>query len=77
VCERAIERRKDLAPERTYKNGEEFQFELLVPADAVPPDWLDNMMGRFRPTRKWYVEVTLDLPASFDISRKAQINLTR
>jgi len=77
VYERTIERRKDLAPERTYKNGEEFKFELLVPANAVPPDWLDNIMGKFRPIRRWYIEVTLDLPAAFDISRKAQINLTR
>ena len=77
---RVFETVQQLGPERAYQSGEQFDFSLTIPENALPPK-IDGFFGflteLFYAQPRWFVEASLDLPNKFDISGKQQIQLVR
>ena len=79
---RMVEFTKQLAGNRAYANGEEYEFELLAPSGAsslqLPPSPISgviNALASLAPAPRWFVSVSLDLPMSLDISGRVQIQM--
>ena len=73
---------QNLAGEKTYNNGEEYQFSLSVPSSLslAPDNMPDNPLANFlksqirSPTTiPWVVHAQLDIPLGLPISAKVQL----
>jgi hypothetical protein len=68
-----------LGQKRTYNTGEQFEFSLQIPPNAIPKNpftgIVGTLYGAFSPHPKWYLDAGLDMPMKFDIRRKISINL--
>jgi len=66
-----------LGEERTYKNGETFDFSLPIPAQAKPPEaqgTFGSIHDLFVPKpRNWYIEAKMDVPMAFDIKSRISV----
>jgi hypothetical protein len=79
---RVFEVRRPLSGSRTYRSGEEFEFSLLVPAQAFPKNTYTGLIGGLVDFASkylhpiWYVSVSLDMPNKVDIYKIVPVNLT-
>lgn len=81
--QKIIEFTAQLAGEKAYANGEEYDFELVAPAGTsslqLPPSPISGVISTLvsmaLPVPRWFVSVTLDLPISVDISGSMQIQI--
>ena len=66
-----------LGEERTYKNGETFDFSLPIPDQAKPPEaqgTFGSIHDLFVPKpRNWYIEAKLDVPIAFDLQTRISV----
>ena len=68
-----------LSQERTYRSGENFEFSLAIPSDAISSTPFQGIFGNlyqaFAPRPSWFVEASLDMPNKLDINSKVQVIL--
>lgn len=70
-----------LGGERTYRNGEIFDFSLTVPLRAKPSEaqgTFDSIQDLLAPKPKnWYVHAQLDVPMAPDINSRISVYMRR
>lgn len=78
--EKIFETAATLAGEKTYGNGENYNFELQLPASLATPTFegpLAGILNFFTPKpRGWFVHATLDLPNKLDLNKRLAVNIT-
>ena len=75
--ERVFRIEQNLGGERTYKNGETFDFSLTIPEQAKPPEaqgTFGSIRDLFVPKPKnWYVHAQLDITIATDINARISV----
>ena len=73
--------REAISGERTYKNGEKFEFSFIVPenillksSNSVKAHHFQKFFGD-RPSH-WYLQASLNIPFSFDVSNRIGVTIT-
>ena len=79
--ERVFRAAQVLGEERTYKNGETFDFSLTIPEQAKPPE-AQGTFGSFQDLfvpkpHSWYIEAKIDIPLSPDIKSRISVYMRR
>ena len=68
-----------LAGEKTYQNGESYNFELQLPGSLATPTYqgpLAGLVNYFIPKpRGWFVHATLDVPMKIDLNKRLAVNI--
>ena len=79
--ERVFRVEQTLDGERTYKNGESFDFSLEIPEKAKPNEaqgTFGSIQDMFVPKPKnWYVHAQLDIPMATDINARISVYMRR
>ena len=79
--ERVFRVEQKLDGERTYKNGETFDFSLEIPEKAKPNEaqgTFGSIQDLFVPKPKnWYVHAQLDIPMATDINARISVYMRR
>ena len=69
---------KTLSKSRVYKNGEQHEFEIKIPENAIPTKAgaLETLRRIFSPKPdEFYLDASLDIPLKFDINEKQSIDI--
>lgn len=77
---RAYILRQMVAGERTYKDGDTFEFSFILPANIGKKKAGGLHLGAFQhytgeKPSKWFVQAALDVPLFFDISHRIGIKI--
>ena len=79
--ERVFRAVQKLGGERTYKDGEVFNFSLTIPEQANPPEaqgTFGSIRDIFAPKpRNWFVHASIDIPMSPDVNSRISIYMKR
>ncbi|MFA5930342.1 MAG: hypothetical protein WC861_05655 [Candidatus Micrarchaeia archaeon] len=75
--ERVFRVSQKLGGERTYKDGEVFNFSLAVPEQATPPQ-AQGTFGAVRDLfvpkpRNWFVHASIDIPMAPDVNSRISV----
>ena len=75
--ERVFRVEQTLGGERTYKDGDVFNFSLAIPVQAKPPEaqgTFGSISELFVPKPKnWYVHAQLDIPMAPDVNSRISV----
>ncbi|MFA6214889.1 MAG: hypothetical protein WC717_06480 [Candidatus Micrarchaeia archaeon] len=81
ATKRIVDFTQNLAGEKMYGSGEEFEFSALAPAALAIPKMegavgtMMNALSFLIPKPRYFVSVSLDTPLSFDISARVQVQM--
>jgi len=79
--ERVFRVEQKLGGEKTYKNGETFDFSLEIPEKAKPNEaqgTFGSIQDMFVPKPKnWYVHAQLDIPMATDVNARISVYMRR
>lgn len=75
--ERVFRAVQKLGGERTYKDGEVFNFSLPIPEHATPPE-AQGTFGAIRDIfiqkpRNWFVHASIDIPMAPDVNSRISV----
>ena len=79
--ERVFRSPQPLGGERTYKDGDAFDFSLPIPDQASPAEGkgtFDSIRDLFKPKpHNWFIEAKMDIPLMPDIRSRISVYLRR
>jgi len=75
--ERVFRAVQKLGGERTYNDGEVFNFSLAIPEQATPPE-AQGTFGAVRDLfvpkpRNWFVQASIDIPMAPDVNSRISV----
>ena len=78
--EREYEVKKILDVEKTYQNGEAYEFEILTPNISLPPRAEGIIVSEQNYAPKpgpsaWFIHATLDIPLKIDFNTRKQVSI--
>ena len=79
--ERVFRTVQKLGGQRTYKDGEVFNFSLPIPEHATPPE-AQGTFGAIRDIfipkpRNWFVHASIDIPMAPDVNSRISVYMKR